>query len=291
MPPLVPPGARPETVALDGGRVRVLRSSAESGPAVVLLHGGGSDNASISWYRLFEPLGPAYRLIAPDMPGFGATSGIAPLGGPAAMADFTARLMTALGEERAVVVGVSMGGDVALNLALRHPDRVRALVAIAPGGLTPGFSSPALQAALWALCRIPDPVLLPAARLAGRFTGAAIRRVVHDPAVLPPEAMAEFHRESTRPGGSLGYVRYNQATVGRRGMRNDLLPEVHRIGVPALFFHGDLDPLVPPRNSRLAAARMPDARLVLVSRCGHWAQLEAHDRFLAELRGFLSGLD
>ncbi|MFW5416995.1 alpha/beta fold hydrolase [Nocardiopsis sp. CNT-189] len=291
MPPLVPPGARPETAALDGGRVRVLRSPAESGPAVLLLHGGGCDNASISWYRVFEPLGTAFRLIAPDLPGSGSTSGIAPLGGPAPMADFTARLMTVLGEERAVVAGVSMGGDVALNLALRHPDRVRALIPIAPAGLSAGLSRPWMQAALWALLRLPDPVLLPAARLAGRFTGTALRRVLHDPSVLPPEAAAEFRRESTRPGGQLGYLRYGQAIVGRRWMRNDVLPEVHRIRVPTLFFHGDLDPLIPPRDSRLAAARMPGARVVLASRCGHWAQLEAHDRFLTEVRGFLAGLD
>jgi pimeloyl-ACP methyl ester carboxylesterase len=70
-------------------------------------------------------------------------------------------------------------------------------------------------------------------------------------------------------------------------MRNNLLPAVHRITVPTLFFHGEEDPLVDPEGSRRASRLMPDARLVLVPDCGHWAQLESRDRFLAEVRRFL----
>jgi len=55
-----------------------------------------------------------------------------------------------------------------------------------------------------------------------------------------------------------------------------------------MFFHGDLDPLVPQEGSRRAASLMPNAHFVAVPDCGHWAQLEAHDRFLAELHTFLT---
>ncbi|MDA8371427.1 MAG: alpha/beta fold hydrolase [Nocardiopsaceae bacterium] len=291
MNPLIPSGARAEFIDLDGGRVRVLRGGAAgTGPPVVLLHGGATDNAAISWYRLFAPLGADHHVIAPDMPGFGATSGIDPVGGPGALADFAARVMGELGLAEAVVIGVSMGGDVALNLALRHPRLVRALVLIAPGGLVPLVGNRAVHTAAWLGTRLPDWMLLPAARLANRFVGTALRAVVHDIATLPEEVVAEFRREALRPGAAIGYIRYNQATVGRRGMRNNLLPVVEQITVPALFFHGELDPLVPVEGSRTAAALMPSARLAMVAECGHWAQLEAHDRFVSEVTAFLAGL-
>ncbi|WP_431867572.1 alpha/beta fold hydrolase [Nocardiopsis eucommiae] len=284
---LLPHGARSEYLDLDGGRVRVLRGGSADAPPLLLVHGGSNDNAAISWYRMFTEFGSDHSLIAPDLPGFGGTVGIEPLGGPAAQADFLSRLLSGLGVERAVVAGVSMGGDVALNLARRHPDRVRALVLIAPGGLGDRVGNRFTHRAAWWAARMPDPLLLRFSALANRFVGLALRAVVHDVSTMPPEVVAEFRREGRRPGASLGYLRYNQANLGPHGMRNDLLPVVGEISTPSLFFHGERDPIVPLRGSRRAAELMPDARLVTVPECGHWAQLEAHDRFVEETRAFL----
>ncbi|WP_159942767.1 alpha/beta fold hydrolase [Nocardiopsis sp. FR6] len=289
--PLLPPGAEVERVPLEGGSVRVLRGGSPRGPALLLVHGGSSDNAAISWYRLFAPLSRKYHVVAPDLPGFGGTTGIDPVGGPERQADFVAALASELGLADVVAVGVSMGGDTVLNLALRHPRLVRGIVLIAPGGLVPALRGRTAQRAAWLFTRLPDRVLLPAARLANRFVGTALRTVVRDVSALPDEVVREFRREALRADAGLGYLRYNQAVIGPRSMRNNLLPLVGRITVPALFFHGRNDPLVPPEGSREAVRRMPNARLALVSDCGHWAQLEAHERFLAELTDFLAGLE
>ena len=283
----LPPAAHAEYIDLDGGRVRVLLGGPAEAPPFLLVHGGSNDNATISWYRMFEAFGTDHRVIAPELPGFGGTVGIDPLGGPTAQADFLARVLSALGVERAVVAGVSMGGDVAMNLALRHPDLVEGLVLIAPGGLVERVGNRFTHKAAWWTARMPDALLLPSAALANRFVGLALRAVVHDVSTMPPEVVAEFRREARRPGASLGYMRYNQATLGPRGMRNNLMPEVGRITAPTLFFHGEKDPMVPPAGSRRASELMPNARLVMVPDCGHWAQLEAHERFVEEVRAFL----
>ena len=165
----LPPDARADHLDLDGGRVRVLRSGPDRAPALLLVHGGSTDNAAISWYRMFGEFGPDHRVIAPDLPGFGGTEGIEPLGGPTAQADFLARVLTGLGVERAVVVGVSMGGDVAMNLALRHPALVRGLVLIAPGGLVERAGNRFTHRAAWRFARMPDALLFRAAALANRF--------------------------------------------------------------------------------------------------------------------------
>lgn len=285
---LVPPEASVQHVDMDGGRVRVLSAGDPASPPVLLIHGGGTDNATISWYRLFEPLSKTHRVLAADLPGFGATRGIEPLGGPEAQADFLARLLDRLGvQQQAVVCGVSMGGDVALNLALHHPEAVRALVLIAPGGLAPRLSNPFTQTAAWLAVQLPERIMVPLASFANRFTGITLRAVVHDRSTVPEPVFQEYEREARRPRASLGFVRYNRATLGRTAMLNYLMPAVEGIQVPALFFHGRNDPMVSLQGSREAAARMPNARLVAVSDCGHLAQLEAHDHFVAEVNTFL----
>lgn len=291
--PLIPPGAHSTFVDLDGGRVRVLRADPDPDPAaetpLLLVHGGGSDNAAISWYELFEAFGAERQVIAMDLPGFGYTEGIPALGGPDAMADFVARLAAEVAIDRVVVVGVSMGGDVALNLALRHPDLVQALVLIGPGGLMPRFPSKKMQRAAWTMAQLPDSVLFPMAAMGNRFVDKAIESMVADVDTLPVPVREEFASEARRNPSSEGYLRYNQATLGQNEMRNNLLGEVHRITVPTLFFHGAQDPIVSPRGSQVASRLMPDATLVLVPNCGHWAQLEASALFDAELRSFLAG--
>ena len=287
---LVPAGSAERFVEVDGGRVRVLESTAASVSGrspLLLIHGGGFDNAGISWFEVFGALGADRPVVAFDLPGFGATEGLAPLGRATEMAEFVVRIGRRLDVSRAVLMGVSMGGDVALNVALRHPSFVEALVLIAPGGLVPVFRNRFVQLSAWLAAQLPDRVMLPLARLANTRVESALEAMVHDSSGLPPQVVAEFVREARRPDAGLGYLRYNQASLGPWSMRNNLLPVVHRITTPTLFFHGQDDPLVDLRGSQRASARMPAAHLVQVPECGHWAQFEARDRFLAEVRGFL----
>lgn len=288
---LIPPGAEATWVETSFGRLSVLHGGDADGIPAILIHGGGTDNAGISWYRLFEFLIAGREVWALDLPGFGGSIEVPAVGGPAAMAAVVAEVLQTLGVERAVAFGVSMGGDVVLNLALDHPELLAGLVLIAPGGLAPLVKDPRTHYWAWLAAQSPDWLLFPASRLANRFVGSALKAIVKDPATLPDEVVREFVREARDPRGGIAYGRYNQATLGRHGLLNDLSERVAEITVPCLFFHGADDPLVDPEGSRSAAERMPDARLVLVPDCGHWAQLEAHDRFLDEVKSFLAGID
>ncbi|MEX5235253.1 alpha/beta fold hydrolase [Kocuria arenosa] len=291
--PLTPPGAQRRHVPTAVGRLGVLHAGVPTPGRypLVLVHGGGTDSSSISWYRLVEPLAADREVWAVDLPGFGTSMDVAPVGGPGTMADVLAEALAALGVGPAAVCGVSMGGDVALHLALRHPERVAGLVLIASGGLVPSLGSAGMHRAAWLTAQLPDRVLLPAGRFANRFVRTALRAIVKDPACLPAEVVEEFARLARDPRGVLGYARYNQATLGRDRMLNDLTDRVQEIGVPAMFFHGEDDPIVDPEGSRRAAELIPRARLVLVPDCGHWAQLERHDEFLAQVHPFLTETD
>ncbi|MDO5534680.1 MAG: alpha/beta hydrolase [Propionibacteriaceae bacterium] len=296
---LLPPGARETFVSAIGGRWRVLEGERPLGqePAgldvapILLIHGGGYDAAAISWYRLIGPLSAMRRVIAPDLPGCGGTTEVPLPGAPSAAADQLVTLLDALGVDRVVACGVSMGGDIALELALRYPTRLAGLVCIAPGGLMPSFGSAAMQRLMWLTTRASDRGMALISRLSRPLLSRVVRDMVHDPATLPPEAVAEFLAEARRPDGGVAYGSYNRATVGPRAMLNDKSRRVGSIELPALFFHGQQDGLVSIDGSRRAVAAMPNARLVEVDDCGHWAQLEQHERFLAELTTFLAEVD
>lgn len=221
------------------------------------------------------------------MPGYGATTGIEPVGGGAVLADFVARVMDKLGLADAVIAGGSMGGETALNLALHHPRLVRALVLISPTGLLPIAGNWAVQFVAWLSTRLPERMLVSLNRR-NYSSARTLRGIVHDPAALPAELTDEYRREALQPDSGLAAVRHTKASVGRRERRNNVLRLVERITVPTLFVHGANDAVVSPETSRQAAERMPAARRVVVPNCGHWAALEAPDRFLNELNHFIT---
>ena len=139
----VPPAAAETTVA----GLRALRAGSPTGKVpLVLLHGGGPDNSAISWYRAMEPLSADRMVWAFDLPGFGGSIGIPPVGGPVELAKVVLGAMDGAGLDRAVVGGVSMGGDVALNVVLMAPARVAGLILIGTGGLVPASRTPGLSA-------------------------------------------------------------------------------------------------------------------------------------------------
>lgn len=286
--------ARPFSTRLVGtsaGRLQILTNGTSGGTAIVFLHGGGSDCSRISWPLAMEALSGRADLVAVDLPGFGGSIDAEPLGSPKAMADLVAEVMDRLAIAGAVIFGVSMGGDVALNLALRHPENVEGLVLVAPGGLVPILRNRAAQFAAWLTARLPDAILLPTIRAGNRASTAVLRRMVRDLDALPAGMVETYREEASHPKAGIAYARYNQATLGRRAMLNDLTDEVSAIAVPTLFFHGEDDPLVPPSGSIEAARRMRDATLVLVPDCGHWAQQERPDAFLAAASAHLDRIE
>lgn len=283
----IPAGATETFLDVDVGRVRLLRGGRTDRPVLLLIHGGGTDNSAISWATVFPALAERWQPLAIDLPGFGGSAGIEPVGGPRELARFVIMVLDRLGIDRAYCCGVSMGGDVALNLTLLAPERIEGLVLIASGGLTARVGSPLVHTAAWLGAGLPDALLLPLARLAGHFTGQALRAIVRHPDRLPPDLVDEFVREAKRPGGGIAYGRYNQATIGRTGMINNLLPVVSTITTATLIVHGVDDPIVDPRGSVRAAELMPAAQLIMIDDCGHWVQVEKPTEFLAAVLPWL----
>lgn len=248
-----------------------------SGRPVIFIHGSGPGVSAYANWRLTMPsLAPAFRVIAPDMLGFGYSE--TPQGfafDKAAWVDQVIGLMDALQLEQADLVGNSFGGAIALATAVAHPQRVRRLVLMGSVGLsfpiTPGLE------AVWGY----EPSLEAMRALLDLF--AFDRTLVTD-------ELAELrHRASLRPGVQEAFRALFPAPR-QRWVDALATPEeaVRALSHPTLIVHGREDRVIPLEASLRLMGLIPRAQLHVFGQCGHWTQIEHAARFARLLEDFFT---
>lgn len=267
----------PLFVTVDGRRLAYEEiSPPEPAGAVLLLCGIGAKRQG--WYKQLPVLGARFRTLALDYRDVGDSDEVTEPYAIGDVAEDVHELMQALGIERASLIGISMGGFVALELAVRHPDLVDKLILVvtSAGGATHVSTSPAIMRLL-----LPDTE-------EEVETGEGARRVCS--AVAAP-GWADRHPEEIetfveiarhRPMTKAAYLRQLAANRG-----HDVSGELGRIHAPTLVIHGDVDPLVPVENGRLLAERIDGARLIVYPDTGHIPEVERPDEFNRDLVAFL----
>lgn len=268
------------------GRLRVTRAG-DTGSPVLLLSGGGSDNADLSWGRLLPVLARDHRVYALDWPKQG---GSRPWHGTADHARLLRCVHTVLEHyrlDRVDLVGLSQGGAMTLATALEHPDRVRRLVAMAPAGILPPFP-PVIHQWLWLTgrSRLLNSTLPSLMFRSRRGTAAFVR------AALIPGPVDDFEQivdaVMAEVAGGVGSSDWQNTSISFTAMRVDLRPALHRIDCPSLFIQGSRDVGIPARHTRDAAARVPGARFELIDGGGHWVQRHEPDRVNRLVADFLA---
>ena len=249
---------------------------AGTGEPLVLIMGFGGDH--MAWGFQLRAFAERYRVIAFDNRGAGQTDAPdAPYTIPM-MAEDTRGLMDALGIGRADVLGVSMGGMIAQELALRHPDRVRSLHLGCTLARPDRYSH--ARGAAWTEARTglsPEA----ATRLVSLwlFSPATYNERPEFVEQLLQGALANPYRQSLT-----GFLRQRDA-IGL----HDTLDRLGGIRCPTLVSVAEDDILVPPRLSRELAARIPGADLRVVARAGHVYFWERPDAFNELCLDFLVG--
>ena len=286
------PGDRPPLlqvtdVEIPGATIRSL--VAGDGPEpVVCLHGLGSNKAS--FFETVSALTPDHTVHAIDLPGFGGSS--KPARG-AYDAPYFARAvlgyMDAVGLQSAHLVGNSMGGRIALELALADPDRAITVSLLAPALAFRKRRElvPLVKLVRPELAAIPHPMRTTSVR--AYFWGLFARPERLDPAAADV-AIEEFCRTYRSRSARIAFFAalrniYLDALHGGGGLwtrLTTLLP-------PALFVWGDSDRLVPAGFSRHVARAVPSARQVILPECGHVPQVELADRTNALIRRHIAG--
>ena len=250
-----------ETV-VDGCRLSYRRSG--SGEAVLFLHG---EDGVWGWEPWMERLAERFDLIVPDHPGFGASDWPDWLDTVHDVAYFYLDVLEALDLRGVHLIGHSLGGWIACELAVRCRHALRSLTLVGSGGIR--------------LTGVPkfDRFMVPPAEI----TRQELRRCEHRGAALAKSAM---------PAGASATCATNSPSPGCSGSRVTICTSEVAASreVPTQLIWGADDRIVPPAYAAEFARLIPDARVVTIPGCGHFPQLERPDAFLAALDGFLAGV-
>ena len=246
------------------------------GPPVLLINGLGANVTT--WTALLQQL-EGFQVISFDAPGVGRSPAPRAPYGIGHLADVARHVLDKTGLERADVLGYSLGGAVAQQLALHHPERVRRLVLASTScgaGGVPGSLSALLA------------VSTPARHYATVGYRVAMRMIDLAPAEKESDHVQEqtkvWHREAVP--SVIGYALQMTAFSTFHS-----LPWLHRVTHPTLLLSGSTDRLVPVANSAILAAHLPHARLRVYDRWGHYLLLDPASGAGATVADFLGAED
>ncbi|MGU7774826.1 alpha/beta fold hydrolase [Burkholderia sp. MR1-5-21] len=267
------------------GARQIFLTEAGRGPVVLMLHGGGPGASGVSNYsRNIETLARHFRVVVPDMPGYGkSTKGLDRADPFGDLATGMLGMLDALQIRRAHVIGNSLGGACALRMVLERPDAVGRLVLMGPGGVdttrslpTPGLKrllnyykgeGPTLEK-LTTFIRgdlIYDGSLVPEAVILERFQSSIDPEVVASPPLLGPKGIPQFSKVDFTRDARL------------KSVQN-----------PTLVLWGTEDKVNRPSGAHSLQTRMPNCDVHLFSKTGHWVQWERADEFNAIVLAFLA---
>jgi 2-hydroxy-6-oxonona-2,4-dienedioate hydrolase/4,5:9,10-diseco-3-hydroxy-5,9,17-trioxoandrosta-1(10),2-diene-4-oate hydrolase len=279
--------SRTESVVEVGHR-KLFVTEAGAGMPVVLLHGGGPGATGVSNFsRNIDVLAQRFRVIVPDLPGYGQSSKEIDHQDPFGDLAFAVRgLLDELGLERAHLVGNSYGGAAALRLSLDRPDKVDRLVLLGPGGIGTTRALPTMGLKT----------------LLGYYSGEGPTRekletfirqyLVHDGADVPADLIDLRYEASIQPE-----VVANPPLRRPSGLRTLLRMDftrdrrLVRAQTPTLVIWGADDRVNRPAGGQTLAATMPHCDLYLAARTGHWVQWERPDLFNTLALDFLGRKD
>jgi 2-hydroxy-6-oxonona-2,4-dienedioate hydrolase/4,5:9,10-diseco-3-hydroxy-5,9,17-trioxoandrosta-1(10),2-diene-4-oate hydrolase len=246
------------------GEVDISYDDIGSGPPLVMLHGTGPGASGWSNFRLTIPaFADRYRVIVPDLPRYGKSSKV-PIRGPrlTVLSGIMAGFFEAIGVSGANIIGNSMGGQTAMKLAIDRPDLVRRLVVMGSPPLGPSAMGPSPSEAI----RLIE----------GYYKGSGpslekmrqlLSAMVYDQSLLTDEVI--------------------EANKGPKWEIESLEGQLGRLTAPVLIVWGQDDRAAPLDVGIRMVRELPNARLVLFSRCGHWAQVERASEFNALVATFL----
>lgn len=251
---------------------------------VILIHGLGA-SADI-WMHNIYALSKNYKIYVPDLPGFGRAdipdSSFTPFDSVQFIDDF----LNTLKIDRAVLIGQSLGGGVALQYTIRFPQKVDKLVLVDNAG----FGSDVIWTLRWmSLPVIGELMSFPTKMGVRIFFQLAVR----NPAVITKQLVDIYYEHFSRPGQQTFLLRLIRSIIDSRGVKNEILAPVlenlQNITQPTLIIWGEEDRVLPLKHAYYGKEKIAGAALRTFPDCGHISFFEQPDTFNKVVLDFLTG--
>jgi len=276
-PPVLTTKGPDRFVDVAGARVRVRDEGPTDAPVILLLH--GFSFSLESWDAWAEDLSASYRVIRYDLLGHGDT-GPDPFEryAPEQRAAFVADVMDALGIDRVILGGNSLGGLAAWRFAATDPERVNALILVSPGAYPiNGVADepvPVPPAVAFYLRTVPEIGLR-----------ASLKRIYADPEAVSEERIEQLGDKMRKPGNGDAMIRSLEAFV-----LPDPTADLSNVQAPTLVLWGEADQVIPPSHGEQLVAAIPNGTLITYPNVGHVAHEENPNATLADVEAFLDSL-
>lgn len=275
-----------QRINVNGLSTRYLQAGTDGLP-LVLLHGTGE--SALDWAWVLPKLGENYRVYAPDFPGSGDSAKPIRNYSLDFFTQFTLDFLDAIAVERAVIGGNSLGGLIALRVALSRPEQITGLVLVDSTGLGEA-ANPLLSSLTLPIygeigingCKTPIGAVM-------RSRSRAALQFAH-PNQIPVEWYAEQERLAQTGGfleATLSSLRAQLTPFGQHAVMLDDLPKLQ---IPTLLVWGVNDLIFPKSQAEAAVKRLQQGQLALVPDCGHVPPLERPEHFVSVLHPFLAEL-
>ena len=274
------------SIVLHGERI-AYRRAGNSGPVIMLIHGMAS--GARTWDRVLPLLGEQFQVIAPDLLGHGDSD-------KPKVADYSLGayasgirdLLTALGHERATIVGHSLGGGVALQFAYQFPERCERLVLVSSGGLGREVNAILRAAAVPGFEHILR--VFSGSWVTGAGAGAArlLRRVGLKPGTDAKQSWLSLRSLADAPTRA-AFTATVRSVIAAGGQRVSAVDRLYlAAAVPTLLVWGDCDRIIPVAHAQATHERIEGSRLEIVEGAGHYPHRDAPDRFSDVLQEFIA---
>lgn len=269
----------------NGSNIHYLDEGKKDATPVLLIHGSAIGITAAANFYLTIPclVSAGYRVIAPDMYGYGWTEdaeSVAP--SRENQVQLIWNLMEHLGIEKTYLIGNSLGGMIAVSATLDRPDRVSGQIIIGTGGASWEFGAR----------RAANPTSrgesIPYSR---ELVKKSMEHLVSNPAIIP-DALLQFRIAMAEREGA--YARHITATLHREDSKKRLPFEkskAQKCEVPTLFMYGKEDRVNPNEDALAGAEAFAHADMMLFGHCGHWTMIERADDFNFLMLNFLKGYD
>ena len=269
---------RSNRIPVRSGEFEVEYLEGGDGPPLIVLHG----IAGLEWGRFHDRLSAGHRVVAPRTPGFGGSTGSENLADVHDLIYFYLDLLDALDIRRVPIVGHSLGGMIAAELAAVQPERFTRVVLIAPLGLWDP-SHPVLDIFSVSPVELAGAMYFERESEAARAVAAVpqARTAEVDPSTEEGRAVIDFYLERAK---SMSTAAKYLWPIPNKGLHKRL----HRVTAPTLLIWGETDGICPPAYGDDFEAALPDARLSLVPEAAHMVQEEQPDAVADLIADFLA---